>query len=94
MQGKTLKIIISLVLILFVFFSILFTGLCRLSQSNTVASNPVVNAVSNTLSSPSRFKKVLHQITYPGSPSCINYYNFSQLVALEEIDDEIFIPCS
>lgn len=81
MQGKTLKIIIGLVLILFVFFSILFTGLCQLSQNNTVASNPVVNAVSNTLSSPNPIQKsaapdplswepVLHQLLQFFSKAC------------------------
>lgn len=81
MQGKTLKIIIGIVLILFVFFSILFTGLCQLSQSNTVVSNPVVNAVSNTLSSPSPTQKtatpdplswepVLHQLLQFFSKAC------------------------
>lgn len=81
MQGKTLKIIIGLVLILFVFFSILFTGLCQLSQSNAVVSNPVVNAVSNTLSSPSPIQKsaapdplswepVLHQLLQFFSKAC------------------------
>lgn len=57
MQGKTLKIIIGLVLILFVVFSILIGGLCQLSQNNTVASNPVVNAVSDTFSAPNPIQK-------------------------------------
>jgi hypothetical protein len=57
MQGKALKIIIGLVLILFVFFSILISGLCQLSQNNAAASNPLVSAVSNALSAPNPIQK-------------------------------------
>lgn len=52
MQHKMLKIIIGIALICFVFFSILIGGLCRLSQNNSVATNPVVSNVSNTLPAP------------------------------------------
>lgn len=47
MQAKTLKLMIGLVLVLFVFFSILISQLCQPSQNN-----PVVAAVSNALSAP------------------------------------------
>lgn len=57
MQSKTLKIIIGLVLIVFVFFSILISGLCQLSQNSAAASNPVVNVVSDALSTPSPIQK-------------------------------------
>ncbi len=81
MQGKALKIIIGLVLILFVFFSILISGLCQSSQSNSVPSNPVVSAVSDALSSPNPIQKsaapdpfswepVLHQLLQFFSKAC------------------------
>jgi len=57
MQSKTLKFIIGLVLVLFVFFSILIGGLCQLSQSNSAPSNPVVSAVSGALSTPNPIQK-------------------------------------
>jgi len=81
MQGKTLKIIIGLVLILFMFFSILVTGLCQLSQNNTAASNPVFNVVSDVLSAPNPIQKsaapdpfswepVVHQLLQFFSKAC------------------------
>jgi hypothetical protein len=81
MQSKTLKIIIGLVLVLFVFFSILITGLCQLSQNNTVPTNPVVSAVSGALTAPNPIQKsavpdpfswepVLHQLLQFFSKAC------------------------
>jgi hypothetical protein len=81
MQGKVLKTIIGLVLILFVCFSILMSGLCQHSQNNSVASNPVVSAVSNALSAPNPIQKntapdpfswepVLHQLLQFFSKAC------------------------
>lgn len=81
MQGKKLKIIIGLALILFVVFSTLIGGLCQLSQNNTVASNPVANAVSDAFSAPNPIQKsaashplswepVLHQLPQFFSKAC------------------------
>jgi hypothetical protein len=81
MQHKTLKIIIGLVLICFVFFSILISGLCQLSKNNSVATNPVVSAVSNALPAPNPIQKntapdpfswepVLHQLLQFFSKAC------------------------
>lgn len=81
MQSKTLKIIIGIVLVLFVFFSILISGLCQLSQNNAAPTNPVVNAVSDALSAPNPIQKsaaqdpfswepVLHQLLQFFSKAC------------------------
>jgi len=52
MQARTLKFMIGLVLILFVFLSILISQLCQPSQNNAV-----VAAVSNALSAPNPIQK-------------------------------------
>jgi len=81
MQSKLTKIIISLVLVLFVFFDILISGLCQLSQNNVKDSNQVANAVSDALSAPNPIQKgaapdpfswepVLHQLLQFFSKAC------------------------
>ncbi|WP_397392828.1 hypothetical protein [Polynucleobacter sp.] len=81
MQSKMLKIIIGIVLVLFVFFSILISGVCQLTQNNSAPTNPVVSTVSNALSVPNPIQKsappdpfswepVLHQLLQFFSKAC------------------------